>query len=84
MDDLLRLASGSAGGVPPKSVDPGHAAGHASSHLAGQEVADRYQAIKQELDIIRQQTSAISTSLTTGRTRQESLDVQVHRHGGED
>jgi hypothetical protein len=80
MDDLLRLATGSAGGVPPKPVDPGHA----SSHLAGQEVADRYLAIKQELDIIRQQTSAISTSLNTGRTRQESLDVQVHRYGGQE
>jgi hypothetical protein len=64
MDELLRLSSSSSGGAvsfPPKS-------------RVGKE-DDMYLAIKQELDIIRQQTS--NAAHWPSRTKRDSLDVQV-------
>jgi hypothetical protein len=61
MDELLRLSSGGAPSFPPKS-------------RMGKE-DDMYLAIKQELDIIRQQTS--NAAHWPSRTKRDSLDVQV-------
>jgi hypothetical protein len=64
MDELLRLSSsGGSVSFPTKS-------------RVGKE-DDMYLAIKQELDIIRQQTS--NAAHWSSRTKRDSLDVQVKR-----